>query len=72
MLDEHGVHSEARIEHEQGRYVVYLDVYMVNAKGEPSGVVSRRIQEHATRRKAEIAARWIERAARRDTPPSTG
>ena len=60
-----GVHSEARIELERGRFVVYLDVYMVDADGAPSGVQVRRITDYATRRQAEVAADWMLRGARR-------
>ena len=60
-----GVHSEARVEPERGRFAVYLDVYMVEQDGEPAGVQVRRITDYPTRREAEIAANWMLKAARR-------
>lgn len=60
-----GVHSEARVESERGRFAVYLDVYMAEGDGAPSGVQVRRIADYPTRRQAEVAATWILKAARR-------
>lgn len=70
VLPHRGVHSEARIAVEDGRHVVYLDVFLVEEQGRPAGVVSRRLSDYPTRAKAEVAARWFERAARRGDPPS--
>ncbi len=60
-----GVHT--RVEHESGRWVVYLAVIF------DDGVVRHRISDHHTERLARIAAGWIERAADRDidTPGTT-
>jgi hypothetical protein len=60
-----GVQTEARVEHERGRWAVYLDVFMVDDDGRPSGVQVRRIDDYPTRRQAEVAAAWMLRAARR-------
>ena len=64
-LDPIGVHSEARVEPENGRFAVYLDVLMVERDGSPAGMQVRRINDYPTRRQAEIAAQWMLRAARR-------
>ncbi|MEM1452008.1 MAG: hypothetical protein AAF957_13900 [Planctomycetota bacterium] len=66
-MNEWGVHTDSRIEHEDGRYVVYLDVLMVDRSGMPSSVAEKRITDYATQRKAEIAASWMLRAARRSS-----
>ncbi len=47
-------------------WVVYLDVLFVD------GVIRRRIAAYASREKAEMSAKWMERVADRDLdgPPS--
>lgn len=67
-----GVHTDARIELEQGRFVVYLDVLMVTAGGEPAGVHTTRINDYPNENAARIAAQWMERSARRQSDDPTG
>lgn len=71
-MNERGVHTDARVEREQGRYVVYLDTILENRDGSPAGVRTTRINDYPTERLAAVAASWFERAARRenDRPPS--
>lgn len=71
-MKQHGVHSEARVEREAGRYVVYLDVFTVDAAGQPAGVLVKRISDHATEQKARVAAHWTQRIARKERPDPTG
>ncbi|MEM9379867.1 MAG: hypothetical protein AAGB93_07935 [Planctomycetota bacterium] len=71
-MDERGSHTEARVELEAGRHVVYLDVYMVDANDRPTRVVPKRIAAYPTRRAADVAAEWMLRAARRDSSGPTG
>lgn len=66
------MHTESRIEVEDGRYVVYLDVFMVDERDRPIGVESKRIAEYPRKRDAEIAASWMLRAARRNPRGQTG
>ena len=66
------MHTDSRIEVEDGRYVVYLDVFMVDEMDRPTGVQSKRIAEYPRRRDAEIAASWMLRAARRTSRGQTG
>lgn len=67
---------ETVIEEENGRYVLYLLVDFFepdNDEDEKFQTVRHRIQDYPRRRAAEIAAVWIERAAKRDLPgPPTG
>lgn len=67
-----GVHTDARIERESGRHVLYLDVLTVDADGNPAGVITRRIADYPTEAKARVAASWILRAARRKGGDPTG
>ena len=60
--------SATRIEFEQGRFVVYLDLIFVDRAGRLQSAEAKRINDYPTRAKAEIAARWIERAATRHRP----
>ncbi len=68
------VYAQTIIEQEKGRWVVYLEVGF----WEPNEVdnlqtVRRRIQDYPKKRLAEIAANWIERAAKKDLRyPPTG
>lgn len=52
---------ETEIRHENGQWVVYLDVLFLDR------AVHHKINAYPTRRKAEIAADWIKRAASRDS-----
>ncbi len=65
MAQERGDYSEARVEHEDGRWAVYLDVWLVDADHQAARVDSKRIADYPPRAKADVAARWIERGARR-------
>jgi len=51
---------------EAGRWVVYLEVTMI--PDHDDYIVTRRIADYPTRAAAEVAARWIGRAADRDLP----
>ncbi|MCB0208099.1 MAG: AP2 domain-containing protein [Anaerolineae bacterium] len=61
------VYAQTFIEEEKGRFVVYIEVGFWEPN-EPDNIqtVRRRIQSYAKRRAAEIAAYWIERAAKKD------
>lgn len=64
---ENAVWVATSVEPEQGRWVVYLEVGF----WEPNAVdnvqtVRHRIQDYPKQRLAEIAAGWIERAAKKD------
>jgi hypothetical protein len=52
-----------RIEHEQGRWVVYADAVCIPDRDDY--VVTHRIGDYATREQALVAARLIERTANR-------
>ena len=54
--------ADAVVVEEHGRWVVYLDVVL------ESGAVRRRVGEHHDERRAQQAARIIERNARRCIP----
>ena len=56
----------ALIERERGRWVVFLEVTMVPDREDC--VVTHRIADFATEREADVAARWMVRAAGRDLP----
>ncbi|MEM9799848.1 MAG: hypothetical protein AAGA20_05940 [Planctomycetota bacterium] len=57
------MHTESRVEAEAGRFVVYLDVLMVDRNMQPTGIASKRINDYPTRRVADVAASWMRRAA---------
>ncbi len=61
---------------ERGRWAVYLDVTMWDEAGrsDPLRAIRRRITDYSTRSQAEVAAKWMERAAERDLPhpPAAG
>ncbi|MEM8709497.1 MAG: hypothetical protein AAGG01_00980 [Planctomycetota bacterium] len=67
-----GVHTDARIEEERGRFVVYLDTLMVTADGKPAGVRTTRINDYPDKNSASVAAKWMERSARRQSDDPTG
>lgn len=71
-MEGRGVHTDSRIEQENGRFAVYLDILMEDTEGRPAGLQVKRIAEYPTRHKAEIAAQWFLRAARRRGPDPTG
>jgi hypothetical protein len=56
--------ADAVVVQESGRWVVYLDVVLA------TGAVQRRVGDHHDQRRAEHAARIIERNARRFLPPA--
>ena len=67
------VYAQTMIEEERGRWVVYLEVGFWDPNEIDSlHTVRRRIQDYAKKSQAEIAARWIERTARKEQrhPPS--
>lgn len=59
---EEALSADAHVVEESGRWVVYLDVVLV------SGSVRRRVGDHHDERRAQQAARIIERNARRCIP----
>ena len=65
-FDRNAIRAYARIEREDGMWVVYLDVLFVD------GFAHGRIAAYPSREKAETAAKWIQRVADRDLegPPS--
>lgn len=67
-----GVHTDARVELESGRWVVYLDTLMVDEQKRPAGVRTSRISDYHTEKAARVAATWMERAARRRIDDPTG
>lgn len=58
--------ATAVITEEQGRWVVSLTVLTIPDRDDY--VTTHRIADYATRRAAEVAARWIAGAADRDYP----
>lgn len=63
-----GVHTE--ITHEEGRWVVHLcSTFWAVHLDPPLETIRRRIADYPSRRQAEVAARWMERAADRQLPP---
>ena len=67
-----GVHTDSRVELEDGRYVVYLDILMVTEGQQPDGVRATRIADYDNEQSARVAAQWMERAARRQNSDPTG
>lgn len=71
--DDNAVLAETTVIEEKGQWVVYLSVIFWESEQmqEPLQIVRHRIQAYRTRRRAEIAADWIKRAAQRDlkSPP---
>lgn len=66
-FDRNAIRAYARIEREAGMWVVYLDVLFVD------GIARRRIAAYASREKAEVSARWMQRVADRDLDgPTSG
>ncbi len=66
-FDDHATHVKMTIEQEKGRWVVYIEVTFWELDNEnPLQHYRHRIQDYATKRKAEIAASWMKRAAERD------
>ncbi len=64
---------ETFVEEENGRFVVYLEVgFWETDENESFQTVRHRIQEYATRPKAEMAAKMFKRGAAKDLrePPS--
>lgn len=60
--------AAAVVVHEQGRWVVYLEVgfWEHGDPGSPVRTERKRIADYATEQSARVAARWIERAADRN------
>lgn len=56
----------AFVEHQRGRWVVYLEITMVPDREDY--LVTHRIADYSTRSDADVAARWMVRAAGRDIP----
>ena len=65
--DDSAVLAETTVQEEKGQWVVYLSVIFWQSEQtqEPMQIVRHRIQAYRTRRRAEIAADWIKRAAER-------
>jgi hypothetical protein len=61
---EEALSADAEVVEESGRWMVYLNVVL------ESGAVRRRVGEYHDERRAEHAARIIERNARRHIPPA--
>ena len=59
-FERNAIRAYARIERDAGMWVVYLDVLFTD------GIAKRRIAAYPSREKAEMAAKWMERAADRD------
>jgi hypothetical protein len=62
-----------RVEHENGRWVVYLNVPTWESADEESPVTNhwKRINDYANRSEADVAAVWYQRSANRSRrPPS--
>jgi hypothetical protein len=66
--------AETSVAEEDGQWVVYVETVFVSRGSDVEFTsVKHRIRAYATRRKAEIAARWIQAASNRDLPgPPTG
>lgn len=63
------------IEQESGMWVVYLEITFWEWQGEVAPKINhvrRRIQAYTDKRRAEMAAKWMKRAAEKDmrSPPS--
>lgn len=64
-----GIRAEIQLEH--GRWAVYLNsVFWAPDRNPPLETVVRRIADYPTRRQAEVAAHYMERAADRTLPPT--
>ncbi len=58
----------AEVRQENGRWVVYLcSVFWAADLDTPLQTVVRRIKDYSTKREAEVAARWMERCADRNS-----
>lgn len=68
------VASNAVVQEEQGRWVVYLEVgFWETGSSTPLKVTRSRINDYPTRRDAEVAASWIQRSSDRNvTRPVEG
>jgi hypothetical protein len=65
-----GVSADIRFEN--GRWVVYLcSVFWAAERDPPLETIVRRINDYPTKRQAEIAASYMERAADRSLPPTS-
>jgi hypothetical protein len=63
-----GIRADIRLEN--GRWVVYLCATFWDPVRNPRlETVVRRIRDYPSRRQAEVAAGWMERAADRNLPP---
>lgn len=64
----------ARVENENGRWVVYLNVpsWEPESDGHPVTNNWKRINDYSSRQDAEVAATWYERSANRSIRPPTG
>lgn len=63
---EPAIAAKAVIEHEQGRWVVYLELGFSQPGSESIHVERRRIADYPSPERASVAASWIERTADRD------
>ncbi len=63
------VGARTYVEHEKGRWVVYMEVteWMDDAApgANPTRIRTIRIEEYPTQARAQVAARWMERTADR-------
>lgn len=66
--------ATAHVVHENGRWVVMLNVTSWEPADEDSPVTNnwKRINDYATEREARVAAAWIEKSANRQIRPPTG
>ena len=68
------VDAIARVELENGRWVVYLNVqsWQPNDERHPIANNWKRINDYSTEKDAKVAASWYERSANRTIRPPTG
>ena len=64
----------ARIEHENGRWVVYLNVQSWEPNDDENPVTNnwKRINDYSTEEDAKVAASWFQKSANRTYRPPTG
>ena len=66
--------ATTRVVQENGRWVVMLNVtsWEPSEEGHPIANNWKRINDYATEQEAQVAARWIEKSANRQTRPPSG
>lgn len=65
-VSEPAIAAKAVVEHEQGRWIVYLDMGFSQPGSSGIRVERHRIADYPSAERARIAASWIERTADRD------